>query len=231
MRKEPIKGEGWLGPIEMQLAFSRDGFYWQRAFDRTPIIPRGGLGEWDSGMVYRTAEPHIVGDEIWIHYNGFRDRHGPPYDFSPTGRTSGIGLARLRLDGFVSLDGCEQGGTVTTKLLRFAGSRLILNADASKGRLFVEILSAGKPVEGYSRGDCEAILKDDVRHVVHWGGKSDISNLEGKAVQLRFHMKGSSLYSFVFDQGTGKEPELGDGAGFPDGVWQSHHITGRKKEH
>ena len=195
--EDGAKAGGWPGLVEMQLVFSRDGYYWERAFDRTPIIPNGGPGEWDSGMVYRTAEPHIVDDEIWIHYNGFRDRHGPPYNW-PGSRSSGVGLAKMRLDGFVSLEGCEQGGTVTTKPLRFAGSRLLVNADCADGFLAVELLVDGEPVAGRSREDCDTITTDDVRHTVTWRGDADVSALAGKEVQLRFVLRAGRLYSFAF---------------------------------
>jgi len=192
------KAGGWPGMIEMQLVTSRDGYYWERAFDRTPVIANGGPGEWDSGMVYRTAAPNIVGDEIWIHYNGFRDRHGPPYNW-PGGRTSGIGLAKLRLDGFVSLDASEQGGFFTTKPFRFCGDLLVINADAAGGELAVEVRDAGdNPIAGYALSDCDPFAGDAVRHTVRWNGSPDVGKLAGGDIRLHFAMKGARLYAFQF---------------------------------
>ena len=192
---------GWPGMIEMQLVTSRDGYYWHRAFDRTAVIPNGAIGQWDSGMVYRTAEPHVVGDEIWIHYNGFRDRHGPPYNW-PGGRSSGIGLAKLRLDGFVSLDACEQGGCVTTKPFRFCGDSLVINAGAVNGSLRVEIRDADdKPIPHYALADCEPFTSDSVRQVVQWKGSPNVRTLAGRDVRLHFALKGARLYAFQFVAG------------------------------
>lgn len=198
LREEPRPGEGWVGPIDMQLAFSRDGFYWSRAFDRTPLIPRGEIGEWDYGMVYREARPHIVGDEIWIHYNGWRDLHGPP--FLDKGETGAIGLAKLRLDGFVSLNGFEHGGLLTTIPILFEGTNLEINADASKGWIAVEFLENGNPVAGFTKDDCDVMDKDSVSHILSWKGNRDFAGLNGRTIQLRFYLKAADLYSFRFKQ-------------------------------
>ena len=190
---------GWPGLIEMQLVTSRDGYRWERALDRTSVIANGGLGEWDAGMIYRTAGPHAVGNELWVHYNGFRDRHGPPYNW-PAGRSSGIGLAQLRLDGFMALDACEQGGSVTTRPFRFEGDALAINADASRGECAVEIRDGdNRPLPGFTLADADRFTGDSVRHTVQWRGNADVSRLAGNDIRLHFELRGTRLYAFQFE--------------------------------
>jgi len=196
----------------MQLCTSRDGYAWDRAPDRTPVIANGGYGAWDAGMIYRTAGPHTVGDELWIHYNGFRDRHGPPYNW-PGGRSSGIGLARLRRDGFMALDACEQGGAVTTRPLRFEADAetLSVNADAGSGDCRVEIRDAeNRPVPGFTLADSDPLRGDGTRQVAQWRGNPDLSRIAGQTVRLHFALHAARLYSFRFEPGAADNPQPQD---------------------
>ena len=47
---------------------------------------------------------------------------------------------------------------------------------------------------------CYAFQHDALRHTVVWGGRSDVSQLAGKTIRLRFHLQSARLYSFVFSQ-------------------------------
>ena len=114
--------------------------------------------------------------------------------------TSGIGVATLRLDGFVSLDAGERpaGGVITTVPIQFRGSRLELNADSTWGEIRVEVLDeAGEVVEGFGRMDCAPVSGDSVRHGVVWE-RGDLRALAGTTVKLRFYMSCARLYAFQF---------------------------------
>ena len=106
-----------------------------------------------------------------------------------------IGRAAWRLDGFVSLDAGPEGGVVETVGLRPQGRRLEVNADASRGRLVVEVLGAdGKPLPGFSRDDAQPIRTDSVRHAIRWKGGEKIPRAGMHA--LRLHLTNASLYGF-----------------------------------
>jgi len=182
----------WDGPIEAQLTHSRDGVQWNRFEDRSPIIPRGEPGSFDAGMILAVADrPIIVGDEVWVYYTGFNTTHGglmPP-------KRSTIGRAAWRLDGFVSLQADSGGGVVETVPVRLKGNRLVLNTDASKGSLEVELLSwDGSPLPGYTRSDCDSISSDSVRRIVRWKQGEEINN--EKPLRIRFFLTNAHLYSF-----------------------------------
>ena len=197
------------GIAELQLVSSRDLIHWQRVGDREPLIPLGAPGTWDSAQIYTANYPCVVEDEIWIYYTGRRfGRAGPrspnPPETEEAGghpgsQTAGTGLAKLRLDGFVSLDAGKREGTVTTRPLRFEGTELVINAQAPGGSVVVEILAQdGGAIQGFGAVDCDAFSGDSLRHTVTWSKKPDLSALRGEPVRLRFHLNTAKLYSFVF---------------------------------
>ena len=183
----------WDGPIEAQLVHSRDGLKWDRFEDRSPIIPRGQPGSFDAGMILAVADrPIIVGDEVWVYYTGINTTHGgtiPP-------KRAAIGRASWRLDGFVSLQGGADGGVVETVPVRLGGNRLVVNADASKGSLEVELLAEdGNPLSGYTRSNCETITSDSVRQIVRWKQGEEITYT--KPFRIRFYLSKAHLYAML----------------------------------
>ena len=180
------------GPIDIQLTHSRDGRDWKRFEDRSPIIPLGEPGAFDAGCILGVSNPPVIyNDEIWVYYTGINTTHGgalPPKRIT-------IGRAAWRLDGFVSLDAGPEGGIVETVPLKLPSGRLEVNADASKGSLAVEVLSVGgKAQPGFSKGSCEEVGSDSIRHVIRWNGNDRLEMPE--PVRLRFYLRNAKLYSF-----------------------------------
>ena len=177
--------------IETQLAFSCDGRNWMRPDDRTPIIPLGAEGDWDSGMVYSGSSVLVVDDEIRIYYNGYPTTHN-----QGSQHPQGIGLGTLRLDGFASLHAGETAGTFTTKPFRCKGKRLFINADVH-GYVKVEVQDGdGRPLKGFSLEDCQPFRGDSVRHGISWNGGKDLSKLIGQEIHLRVVVEQGDIYSF-----------------------------------
>ena len=196
-----VPGPGpWWDKVDVQLTFSRDGRTWQRAGDRQVFIPYGREpGAFDWAMVYCFQHPIVVGDEIWFYYAGFSGLHWATQRQEWQG--GAVGLAKLRLDGFVSMDPGGRG-TLTTKPLRMSGDRLVVNANATYSSIRVEILGAdGKPIEGFSVKEADPITGDSVRHTATWNSNASVNALEGKPIVLRFHLDRCKLYSFAFGRG------------------------------
>ena len=194
MEPKITPGAPWMDSIDIQLSFSRDNRAWSRAGGRQVFIPTGP-DEYDRGMVYVMQHPLVVGDEIWFYYAGFSGLHWATRRAEPQGGV--VCLAKLRLDGFVSMDAGD--GTLTTKTLTMGGGRLVVNADASLGSIAVEILDAeGRPIPGFSREEAECVTDDRLRRTLRWNGDSDLAALRGRPIALRFHIDRAKLYSFVF---------------------------------
>ncbi len=184
--------EGYFhGPLWLEMVSSRDGMHFLREEgDRPPVLDIGKFRTFDHGMVI-APPPLVVGDEIWLYYTGYDDLH----DFLPF--HSCIGLAKLRKDGFASLDADEAPGEVLTKKFADVGRTLQVNYNARGGWLRVEVLDADNAViPGYGREDCEPLTGDAVRQVVTWSGNKTLPTDRG-AVRFRFIMDHIRLYSFM----------------------------------
>ncbi len=190
------------GPCEIQLAVSREPGMWERPI-RTPVVPLGKPGEWDSGFLTTASHAFRYRDEIRLYYGGANYTHGNPTIYDEytgneqgTKYTSAIGLATWLLDRFVSADAGADGGILTTVPLHISGTRLELNVNASKGSVAVEILDpAGKPMTGFGRSDLAK--SDSLRQTISWQGNPDLSSLRGKPIMLRFAIKNAELFSFA----------------------------------
>jgi hypothetical protein len=191
------------GISEIQLAVSQDLIHWDRKF-RVPCIPQGKPGEWDCGFITAANEALRVGDEIWLYYAGSNYSHGCPcfYDTEGSGQgtkyTAAIGLAKWKLDRFISVDSSGSGGSLETVPIVHEGTRLEINAAIKpQGSLLIHVLDAGgRPLEGVPVSD--AIHGDELRHVVTWNGNSDSGSFREKPISLRFEMQNAELYSFAF---------------------------------
>jgi len=128
-----------------------------------------------------------------IYYGGFDGYH----DYLPF--HSAIGMATLRKDGFASLDGGDNPGEVTTKLLKGLHGKLHVNCEAGAGLLQVQVLDAsGNVVPGYRRVDCNEPRGDGVDQIVTWAEHNELPGGEAP-LRLRFFLKNVSLYSFKAD--------------------------------
>ncbi len=78
--------------------------------------------------------------------------------------------------------------------------RLSINfATSAAGSIRVELLSPGGEVlNGFAAQDCDELIGDRVNRIVGWKGKTDLSELAGKAVRLQFLMKDANLYALQF---------------------------------
>ncbi len=192
------KDGGFPATIDVTLATSRDREHWHQPEDPEAFLRLGPDGSMDSGMIFANPWPIVVKDEIWIYYGGVNRDHSRPGD--PSKDQGGIFVAKLRRDGFVSLDAGKKGGEFTTPPLIFAGKRLELNLDGSAGGwLQVEIQDpAGNPIEGFTLSKADTLRGNNLAKAVTWGGASDVSSLAGKEVKLRFVMRSMKLYAFQF---------------------------------
>ena len=181
----------WTGIFTIQLASSRDLKNWTRLGDRKTFIgpSRTGSGAYDTQVVGNGIEPVVRGDELWFYYIGIKS-----YAFiSLRLRDQGaICLAVLRRDGFVSLDGGEQSGTLLTRPFGIPGGDLKVNVDAPRGELIVEVLDEVGEVLARSK----PVTGDQLRGQVQW----DKGKLEqGRQIQLRFTLADGRLYSYWFE--------------------------------
>ncbi|HMF94616.1 MAG TPA: hypothetical protein VKE96_09990 [Vicinamibacterales bacterium] len=211
-------------PNDLCVGFSRDGFHWSRP-DRRPFLTVSErVGAWNWANVQSAGGCClVVGDELYFYVSG---RRGLPGTNEPG--VCSTGLAKLRRDGFVSMDAggpapavervspAVAPGTLTTRPVRFDGRHLFANVDASAGELRVEMLDAdARPIPGFTADACVAVRMNSTHAPVTWSGSADLARLSGETVRFRFHLTRGSLYAFWVSASTQGASDGYLGAGGP----------------
>ncbi len=193
-----------FGPLEVQLAVSRDGISWNRP-SRESYFSMGMPDEWDRWN--NVMGPGIVrrGNYLYQYYCSSGRLHDgaiwrPEYS-STAKQLGGVGVVRQRVDGFVSADADHNGGWLQTPRMKFQGNCLQLNFDAgAMGKVYVQMENAeGHPFPGFTFADCDELGGNVVSQLVTWNGKNDLRELAGQEIRLRFRLVRAKLYSFRFD--------------------------------
>lgn len=189
--KMPPSQSGNDGPIDVQMATSADGENWRRTSPRVHVIPRGGPGTFDGGAILGVTSNTVdFGDETWMYYTAINTGHGgaiPPKRLT-------VGRAEWRRQGFASLDASPAGGTLQTKPLLIPAG-LLINADASRGKLRAALLEAdGRPIPGFGLDDFEALQKDATRAPAKWRGRDAPTD---RPVRVQLEMTSVRLYALA----------------------------------
>ncbi|RMI14686.1 MAG: hypothetical protein D6681_04750 [Calditrichaeota bacterium] len=178
----------------LRLIVSRDGLHWQKVdypnedgYHGIFIAngkEGGHNGQNDGGYLTEFSNPPLrIGDELIFYYGcSSWGKNHPPERMMSGG---GIFRARLRLDGFVSVD----TGTLTTRLLRTKeNQKLTLNG---VGPINVTLLDPnGRPIGQQS------IRGDSLRHRL-FRNVPDLDKVLQHGFRLRFQvMPGGYLYAF-----------------------------------
>lgn len=170
---------------ELKLGFSRDGFHWHRPDRRAFIAASRKEGDWDRAYLHTTTGVCVVlDDQLVFPYCGYSG-------IAPSGTRgmysgASIGLATLRRDGFASMDG---SGELTTRLVKFKGKHLFVNVN---GEVRVEVLDeAGKVIRS-----SKVASGDQTKLKVEWADGSDLSDMSGRNMKFRFHLRKGSLFAF-----------------------------------
>ena len=223
--------EGVPKTMDLELAYSRDGFHFSRP-DRTPFLASSRkIGDWNRAYLHACGGVClVVHDRIFIYFAGFSGL-SPKLGATDTG-SSGLsrrvmyagastGLATLRRDGFARMEAGAGGGTLTTRPVIFKGDRLFVNVNAPQGELRVSVLDdSGDPVEGLTAADCAAVSLDSTCAEVKWLSGVNLTAVAGRPCRLRFHLQSGQLFSFwVTDdpRGASYGHMAAGGPGFMDG--------------
>jgi len=203
------------GVLDVRFAASRDGIRWER-YTREAFIPLGMKGEFDSKRTYMGygIVPGADERELYMYYLGTDQAHGWARDernnrtltaagLQPTEDIRVMSRVILRRDGFVSARGAYSGGEFTTPTMRFQGRELVLNVDtAAGGEVRVEVRDEeGVPIPGFHLEESDRIHSTNaIDRRVSWRGRSDVSELAGRPLQLRIELRDADLYAFQFRQ-------------------------------
>ena len=206
--KHPPMYENVDSRKSIELTSSRDLRHWNRVADRVPFIELSPVGDgsaYDTGQLEPANRPIVRHNELWFYYTALRHRGLTiaAYRARKHLDSGAICLAKLRLDGFVSLKGGVEWGSVWTVPLVVEGPELRLNVDSWRGQVRAEVIDAsdGAPIPGYTREESIPAVIDSIDQAVSWADKPDLAELVGRTVRVRFSIWQAELYAFWFAGG------------------------------
>ena len=191
---------------DLKVAFSRDGFHWDRESRKPFIGSERADGSWDKGYIHAAGGTClVVGDELYFYYGAWSGV-SPNLKGSMVGshrRANAMyaggstGLATLRRDGFASMDSGNTTSVLTTKLVTFNGRYFFVNCNAINGSLKIEILDEnGDLIQPFSADKCDLVNSDSTKKQITWLEINDLSSIQGTKVRFRFYANNTKLYSF-----------------------------------
>lgn len=182
---------------ELMPMYSRDGYHFSRPSRESIIAPEEADGAWDKGYVQSVGGCTVIhGDELWIYYIAFAGDPAKVDEKETIGNgmycNGATGIAKLRRDGFVSMNG---NGKLRTRKLQFFGkTAMFVNASGSVQAKIVDENGETLGVSSVFNGDStKAELRFD---------DFTVAELNGKIFQIEFTVSGK-LYSFGFTDENG----------------------------
>jgi hypothetical protein len=165
----------------------------ERPFRKPFWLPRGDGGTFDGGSLFTNSSPVMLADEMRFYYGGYSQGATGADD---TKHVSGIGLATLPRDRFVSLEPIADVAQVTLKPVDLTGvTAVTLNADASGGSIVAELLdAAGYRVRGFTSDTAVPITGDSLRRAVRWAG-AGVRELPAGPHSLRLLLKNAKVFA------------------------------------
>ena len=194
------------GIIDTQLAYSKDGRYWQRSL-REPFISGSDRG---IGMTWVTDMKVDEGGDIRFYGSASYAEHGMnSVDSDNSGK---IFIYGLRKDGFVSVSTKDKSipTTVATREKLWHGGELHVNIKAKKATVAVyisepedkkrlNIFGEGRPIEGFAHEDCMPFCGDSKDWIPVFKSNKSFDSLKGKTVIFEIKFEDGDLYSISGD--------------------------------
>jgi hypothetical protein len=182
-----------------ELVHSPDGVRWSRVpSPRRAVLPLGGDGSWDDGMIFTANQPVARDGQIYLYYGGFDGPH------NAKNAHAGVGLATMRRDGFASLTAGVEEAAITTAPLQGASGELLVNVDLQGGELRAELLdAAGVALPGYEKRNAAPVRCNHTSQALRWNGKSALPATD---FRVRFWLRRGALYSFYVGAKAGLAP-------------------------
>jgi len=195
---------GYPKLTELQIAFSRDGFHWDRTNRETFIGATLREDSWERAYIHSVGGVCLVlEDNLLFYYTAFQgdeSRKHPEIEFGHwTGMyaNASTGVAMLRRDGFASMNSGNVERMLLTRPVVFSGEYLFVNLEAASGELLVEVCDIhGRPISGFERHLARPVSADSTKQLVSWHGTASLREVQGTPVRFRFHTRNTKLYAF-----------------------------------
>ena len=203
--KDCAKG-GFPKLTELQIAFSRDGFHWDRSNRNTFIGATLKKNSWERAYIHSTGGVcNIVNDKLHFYYTAFQGDESKKLSndqkldyWSGMYANASTGLAILRRDGFASMNAGKVDGFILTRPLKFSGKFLFINIECTKyGMLTIEVCNVnGIPVQGFTRKDCLPLCVNSTKQIITWKNGNNLESLAGTPLRFKFYLTNTKIYAF-----------------------------------
>jgi hypothetical protein len=193
---------GYPKLTELQMAFSRDGFHWDRSCRETFIGAYPDKKDiWERAYIHSVGGVcNVVGDKLHFYYTAFKgnqSNRNPNAHWNGMYANAATGLAILRRDGLASMEADKNEGFLLTRPLKFSGNYLFVNVDNPQGKFYVEICNEdGQPMPGFTKNDCLPISIDSTKQIVTWKNGNGLQALPVMPMRFKFHLTNSKLFAF-----------------------------------
>jgi hypothetical protein len=189
-----VKGESPLkflgGKVDCQLAYSRNGWHFQRGL-RDPFIANSDPSQFGAGCIQPSCL--VLDDKETVRIYGSAAIHEHGYLLPGDGA---LVLHTLRLDGFTYLQSSGGAGLIGTRPLLWRGGRLELNVLAPAGEVRVQITdSKGAVLPGWSFDECVRFAGDDLHWEPRWTNDKTLQILPERALRIEVHLDNARLYA------------------------------------
>jgi hypothetical protein len=187
--------------VDTRMAVSRDGRAYQWV-SYQPIIPLGEVGTWNGGSLYGAPKlVHLPDGKLALAYQASKGTHNEAffrYMYGKYDNNMSLGWA-LWDDGRLAGIQADHVGQFTTNAASFRGKQIQINARTTRaGSVEIELRERGKPIEGFSFTDCVPFSGDEIWTTYRWKGKSDLSGLKGKDVELAVRLRSAKIFGYRF---------------------------------
>lgn len=208
------------GPIDIQLAVSRDGKQWFRP-ERKAIIPLGLQSSGTSGALYAFPGIHVLRPGLWgvmyMAYDGLHNMDYVPNGYKFLRQKGGFTYhwATWKENRLVALQADTEGMCTVNLIgradkLKHAVREIRLNYSTEMGGwIRVELISkngllpptGATPIEGYTFADCDPLIGDSLSQSVTWKGSTTMPSNFGwnNNLLLRVHMMRAKLFSIEWE--------------------------------
>ena len=181
-------GEAGLGPIELRhgdLRFGED-------YPPTSLTNEPFLGAADDILVVRRV---LSPEEIQR-----LAAEGATAVFGETASEAGVLYTAEGDDDGQLVNAFTGGGADMPSCPEAAETKLLINyATSAAGSIWCELQDAeGNPLPGFTIDDCDEIYGDHIERVVTWNGESELKDLAGTPIRLKFKMSDADLYAIRF---------------------------------
>jgi hypothetical protein len=196
--------------MDTHLAWSWDLINWTRTPKREPFIGVSPYYSYECGMVNTNVDVIVMGDELWFYYTGCDQIHD-----EDRGTNAVICLAKLRIDGFCSMQAGDEEGWFISRREVFNTPKIIINAKCRPGGyVAAELLDRyNHVIPGFEWYYSNAFTGDSVRGELTWAKHPTFDcvrkepkwptcptfpdGLTDKDKKIRFRIKNADLYSYL----------------------------------